>query len=312
MFSSSPVVRRASALAEMVRWRVRGLVETDRVRRVKFGLRELWQRGEIAARREWAHELAAEEPMPLDRAVGYRVKPFEVDLSGVVRLGARLAADLQSASQAHGKSFHVNKLLPDEPTAVATMLALATHEPLLRLVSTYLGVVPVLGDLDFFATLPTPEGTPYTSSQLYHCDEESLTQLKLFVYCGDVAPQDGPLEVVGAQQSQMVRDRLHYRFGGRAYRVGDTAMTELVPASDQHAIVGPAATSLLLDTSRCFHRGSRIRDGERRRCVAVIQFAPPSSTHLPRRLHDGTRYKHLVTPAMTPLARAVLGEPIAG
>jgi hypothetical protein len=88
-------------------------------------------------------------------------------------------------------------------------------------------------------------------------------------------------------------------------------MTALVPAAGQHAILGPTATSLLLDTSRCFHRGSRIRDSERRRCVAIIQYAPPSSTHLPLRLRDGSRYRNLATTSMTPLARAVLGEPVA-
>jgi hypothetical protein len=311
MMSSSNSTSRLSTLVDTVKWHMRGVVETDSVRRIKFGLRDLYQRREIARRTEWSRALAREpQRVTLDRELGFRIDPFDgiLDLEPVCRLGEKLASNIKSSPQAHNKAFHVNRLLPAESLDV--MLAIALHEDLLRVATVYLGIVPILGDVDFFYSRPTRASTPFSSSQLYHCDSEAATQMKFFIYCGDVGAHDGPLEVVDATRSKMVRDRINYRFGGRAYRVKDETMTSLVP-DYEHSVVGPRGTSLLLDTGRCFHRGSRIRGEDRRRMVGVIQFVPPSSTTLPLPLRNGAPFRHLVDRHVSPLARAVLGEQVA-
>lgn len=311
---TTPSAGRLSALTQLVTWQVRGVVENDVVHRYKFGLRDLWQRAEIAKREEWAHHLVSESAndVRLDRAVGFLADPFEgrIDLDPVCRLGSAIAREAEQHAKTSGtrKAFHVNHLLPIEHQA--TMLKLVLNDELLRLASTYLGIVPVLGDLDMFCSLPTPEGMPYTSSQLYHCDDTSLTQVKFFIYCDDVGDHDGPLQVVDATRSKMVRDRVHYRYGGRACRVADNTMDALVPAVDQRSLIGPRGSSFLVDTARCFHRGSRIRQSDRRRMVGIIQFVPPNCTQLPLRLRHGAPFRHLATPSMSSLARAVLGEPV--
>jgi hypothetical protein len=311
MMSASNSTSRLSTLVDTVQWHLRGVVETESVRRLKFGLRDLFQRREIARRAEWARALAHEpQRVVLERDLGFRANPFDgvLDLEPVCQLGEKLSRAVTKSPQTHNKSFHVNRLLPAESLDV--MLAVALHEDLLRLATVYLGIVPVLGDVDFFYSLPTRSNTPFRSSQLYHCDFEAPTQVKFFVYCGDVGEHDGPLELVDASRSKMVRARINYRFGGRAYRVKDETMSSLVP-DDQHTVVGPRGTSLLLDTARCFHRGSRIRGEDRRRMVGVIQFVPPSSTTLPLPLRNGAPFRHLVDRHESPLARAVLGEQVA-
>jgi hypothetical protein len=311
MMSSPNSTSRLATLAETVTWHLRGVVETESVRRIKFGLRDLYQRGEIARRTEWARSLAGEpQRVTLDRELGFRTNPFDgmIDLEPVCRLGEQLSTAIKEAPQAHNKAFHVNRLLP--AASLDVMLAVALHEDLLRAATLYLGIVPVLGDVDFFYSRPIGSTTPFRSSQLYHCDFEAPTQVKFFVYCGDVGEHDGPLELVDASRSKMVRDRINYRFGGRRYRVQDETMSSLVP-DHQHSVVGPRGTSLLLDTARCFHRGSRIRGEDRRRMVGVIQFVPPSSTTLPLPLRNGAPFRHLVDRQQSPLARAVLGEQLA-
>jgi hypothetical protein len=314
--SPTDPTNRLSDLVDSVNWQLRGLVETDEVRRIKFGLRDLCQRREIARRTEWAREIRGERHEVLDRDLGFRVDPFAgiLDLEPMCRLGETLGGGVRAGAtatspQTHNKEFHVNQLLPRDRESLEVMLRIALHEDLLHAATAYLGVVPVLGDMDFFCSLPTPPTTPFSSSQLYHCDAEAPMQVKFFVYCADVAEDDGPLELVDAARSKMVRQRLRYRFGGRSYRVKDEAMDALVP--EQHSVVGKRGTSLLLDTGRCFHRGSRIRRDGRLRIVGVIQYVPPSSTTLPLRLRDGAPFAHFLDPQRSPLARAVLGELVA-
>ena len=313
MMSAASPVNRLSTLVETVTWHLRGVVETESVRRIKFAVRDLAQTREIAKRTEWARTLTGETlKVAIDRDLGFRANPFDgmLDLDPVCRLGERLAATVTRGPQHHKKSFHVNRLLPADRESIDTMLAIALHEDLLRAATVYLGVVPVLGDLDFFYSLPIGANTPFSSSQLYHCDFEAQSQVKFFIYCSDVGEQDGPLELVDAARSKMVRERIKYRWGGRGYRVKDDTMSSLVP-DDQFSVMGPRGTSLLLDTARCFHRGSRIRGESKRRMVGVIQFVPPSSTTLPLPLRDGAPYRHLLDRKLSPLARAVLGERLA-
>jgi hypothetical protein len=305
--------RRLSALTEAVAWQLRGVVESDALRPLKFGLRDLMQRDEIAARTRWALALPSEPTrFSLDRATGFAVNPFgnKLRLDAVCRLGQGLSRTVERSNPIGGKAFHINRLLPNDVASLETMLAVALHEDVLHTVTSYLGIVPVLGDLDFFCSLPTPSATPFSKSQLYHCDDTSLSQLKFFVYTDDVSERDGPLEVVDATRSQFVRDRVRYRYGGRASRVGDDVMTTYVPEHQQNSFVGPGGTSMIVDTARCFHRGSRIRHSDRRRMVAVFQFVPPHCTQLPLRLRHGAPFAHLATSGMSPLARAVLGEPV--
>jgi len=85
-------------------------------------------------------------------------------------------------------------------------------------------------------------------------------------------------------------------------------MDSIVGADEQKRLVGPRGFSFIVDTASCFHRGSRLRKAERRRMVGIIQYVPPSCTQLPLRLDTGAPYRHLITPTMSPLERAVLGE----
>jgi hypothetical protein len=307
-----PSTSRLSTLAEMMSWQIRGIVASDTLRPYMFALRDLAQQKEVAARTKWAATIAGEpRSATLDTSVGFATDPFAgvIDLSAVCRLGQELARKAGENGTAGGKAFHVNQMLPSDPAAIETMLAVALHPEVLRCVTAYLGVVPVLGDMDFFCSLPTPDGKAFSKSQLYHCDDTSLTQVKFFVYADEVGEHDGPLQAIDKQRSQRVRDLVGYRYGGRASRVSDATMDAHVPAGDQHSFVGPGGTSMLVDTARCFHRGSRIRHADRRRMVAVFQYVPPNCTQLPLRLTSGAPYLKLATHGMSPLARAVLGEP---
>ena len=85
-------------------------------------------------------------------------------------------------------------------------------------------------------------------------------------------------------------------------------MRSAVGEREFHSIVGPPGTACFVDTSRCFHYGSRVKDEAVPRLVTIIQFVSPFSFMLPHDHRRGAPYRHLVTPDSTELERAVLGE----
>ena len=314
MASNRPSALRPAALVSMLDsfvWLARGKIESDAVRVAKFGARDLIQRAEVRKRREFASTLKPRyrlDPSTAFHALGLERFARQAE---VAALGREILASLPEPSTGK-KKFHQSRLLPERADALDLMLSIALDEALLETAANYLGVVPVLGDLDFFCSRPTPAEAAFSSSQLYHCDDTSSSQLKLFIYADDVSTDNGPLEVIAADRSKQVRDLVGYRYGGARYRVSDAEMDSLVPKAEQVAFTGPAGSAWLVDTARCFHRGSRIRNTARTRMVAIIQYVPPNCTQLPLRIRSGAPYRRLIRTDMTPLARAVLGEPLAG
>ena len=78
-------------------------------------------------------------------------------------------------------------------------------------------------------------------SQLYHCDSDDVEQMKVFVLCEAVTPAMGPLTLLRADDSEVIRARSAYRFNTR---LTDAAVEELLggkPAAA--ALVGPAGTT---------------------------------------------------------------------
>jgi hypothetical protein len=301
-----------SKVVDTLTWKLRGALESDATRPFIFGFRDLWQREEVTRRTEWAREIAARHAGPMiDRRIGFAHAPIaDLDVTPISTLGQAVAA----AARASGKltnpnGFYINRMLPEDQQP--TMLALALDERLMQLVTAYLGVVPVLVDMDFFCSLPVADRKPYTGSQLYHCDDTSMTLVKVFVYCDEVTTERGPLQAIHASRSKSLRKMVRYRYGGSAYRVSDEAMSALVRDDEVHAFLGPPGTWFAIDTARCFHRGSRIRGSDQHRTVAYLEYAPPNTTRLQLRLRRGTPYAHLAGKTSSALAKAVLGEPVA-
>jgi hypothetical protein len=297
-----------------VSWHVRGLFASEGLRRIGFSARDLWQPAEVEARRGLARDLATEVPSDLvvDPATGHRVLSSTAmpNVDEVCRIGHAIVSesgrdDGESAGQKKFSRFRIAK--SDQRRA---LLAVALDRRLLAMVSSYFGVVPVITEADFYASFAI-EG-PYAKSQLWHCDDDASAVLKLFVYCDGVTPSDGPFELVRPDESRYVRTSIGYRYAGRRYRVSDEVMQRYVPDERVVSLVGPRGTTFAVDTARCFHRGSRIRDNTRRRIAAMICYAPPNGHMLPRRLVTGKApLAEFASSFPGKLEQAVLGMPIA-
>ena len=297
-----------------VSWHVRGLFASEQNRNFGFRLRELWQPAEIEARRGMARDLATEVATELrvDRQAGHLVAPTVAmpSLDEVTRIGHRIVSEatLADGEANTAKKFSRYRLASFEERLA--LLRVGLDRRVLAMVAAYLGVIPVISEADFFCSFLV-DGA-FTKSQLWHCDDDAGDVFKLFVYCDDVTPADGPFELIEPPTSTRVRKEIGYRYAGRRYRVSDAVMERHVPTSEIKQIMGPRGTAFVVDTVRCFHRGSRIVEEGHRRVAAMVCYTPPNGRTVPRRLAKAKAPLADFEPSFSgELERAVLGMSVA-
>jgi hypothetical protein len=196
--------------------------------------------------------------------------------------------------------FIARGFLPPESLELGSpYLDFALSERVVGPVSAYLGVVPVLVDIDVWYSAHHPKAPK--SSQLWHLDHADTTQMKVWIHVGEIDELSGPLTVLDAAASDRLADEFDYNFG-ESYRLPDDA----VPAAGQVAFTGPPGTVDFLDTSRCFHFGSRVSAEGSPRRIVVVQYLTPYSFKFADHRNQAD-FRHLATDESTPLERLVLG-----
>jgi hypothetical protein len=201
------------------------------------------------------------------------------------------------------KRFLVNVLDAATLSLDSPTLRLALREDVLAAVSRYLGTVPFLSTVSVFYSDAVE--TELSSSQLHHCDGDDITQVKIFVYASDVDARCGPLTVVTAADSARVRRETKYQY---RQRLTDEQVRAVVGAEGEHPIVGPAGTTAFVDTSRCFHYGSRVAPDAPPRLATMIQYQTPYSFMVPTSAQASLPFRRLSGRSLTALQRLVLGE----
>jgi hypothetical protein len=295
-------------LVDAVSWQVRGPFAFSPIRDLGFAARGAFQLAEMRARTVMARELGAPDTRTqIDPDLGYVRLPADPRLEVVAATGSSIASMNVSSEVSRKEFFRARSSNDDERV---TLLRAALDRGVLTAVTSYLGTVPVICEADFYSSVPN--GPPWTKSQLWHCDDDSARIVKLFVYCEDVTADNGPFELISARISEAARRAVRYRYAGRRYRVSDHIMDAHVPRSEQLAFEGPRTSGFLIDTSRCFHRGSRIESKNKRRVAAIVTYVQPNARKLPLRLRDGRApLVHLASRFSDSLQRAVLGVPVA-
>lgn len=202
--------------------------------------------------------------------------------------------------------FMATKLLPDSALSLdSPYFRLALDEGIVRAIAEYLGVVPILSAIDIWYSVAGPEATP-RSSQMWHLDHADIAQVKIFVNLNDVTPEMGPLTIVDAAASERLASRPGYDFG-KGNRVPDADVEREVGSDKLVSFDGPAGSAGFVDTSRCFHFGSRVQPGAPPRRVAMFQYLTPYAFDFPEDPAGHAPFSALATPAQTELERLVLG-----
>lgn len=200
------------------------------------------------------------------------------------------------------KRFLQNVLDASTLTLDSAVIRFALRQDVLAAVSEYLGVVPFLGTIAVYHS-DTVEGDP-RSSQLFHCDGDDVTQVKTFIYCSHVDAESGPLTVLDAATTRAVQRRTGYQFRDR---LSDDQVRQAVSTAKEHVFLGCPGATVFLDTSRCFHFGSRVAPDAPPRLVTMVQYQTPYSFMLSGD-GQGLPFRRLLSSSQTPLQRLVLGE----
>lgn len=235
------------------------------------------------------------------------VAPGALDGSeAVVADALALLENLGSTTPSSGKEHLTTNLLPPDSLSLeSSFMALALSDAIIAAVSAYLRIVPVLNTVDVWHSRPV-EGEP-TSSQLFHLDFADVRQVKLFVHCTDVVDESGPLSVLDARRSKILAKKSGYRIGDGG-RVSDERVAEILgDGADPVGLTGPAGTAHFVDTSRCFHFGSRVHPDSPPRTIAVFQYLTPYAFAFKRDHREEAPYRHLATEALPERQRLVLG-----
>jgi hypothetical protein len=216
-----------------------------------------------------------------------------------------LIDELGPAPPGSAKDHLTVDLLPaDAVSPDSSFMRLALDDEVVAAVSAYLGVVPVLNTVDVWHSRPV--GGEARSSQLFHLDGADVSQVKLFVHCTDVTEASGPLTVLDAARSRRLARKIGYRIGDS--RVADDRVLEVLgDAAEPVSLTGPPGTAHFVDTSRCFHFGSRVQSESPPRTVAVFQYLTPYAFAFTRDHREEAPYRHLANAALPEPARLVLG-----
>ena len=102
----------------------------------------------------------------------------------------------------------------------------------------------------------TPTAPP-RDSQNWHRDYHTEPTFYVITLIHKVTKDCGPLHYVSASVSERVTKALRYRTRHCSYRLTDDQFLSLVDPSEIKVLIGPPGTTLFIDSSACFHMGSR-------------------------------------------------------
>jgi hypothetical protein len=163
------------------------------------------------------------------------------------------------------RSFFQQILTDEHIRRFPAILNFATSSDVLQTVIDYMGFLPVLSASkplgvrlnESDARFAEPHGNGFCESQLFHCDYHDSPMVYMIVALRDVTVRSGPFSFLPAGASQRAATALHYGRRGRSYRISDEEMYSVAGRDDLIELVCPAGTVLFLDSSVCFHYGSR-------------------------------------------------------
>lgn len=181
-------------------------------------------------------------------------------------------------------------------------LDFALNEHLLIEISRYLDEVPILSAIDVWYS-PQVKTESFSGSQLFHCDWVAESQVKIFVYSTAVAIDDGPLTLINAKQSAVLRKKIGYSYNER---VPDQLAEEFISKSDFIQCTGMKGTMVLCDTSKCFHFGSRVKQEGQPRIVTVFQYLRPSAIGIENPFFRNLPFKNLDQSKLSQLQKFVI------
>ena len=162
----------------------------------------------------------------------------------------------ESSKNRLSKPWMTNVLEEEDFLSFPEIIKFASSSQVLSIVSTYLGTVPIIGDIRLWVSAKNDK---VESSQELHIDQEDYRQVKLFLYIEDVSSSQGPLSFFPASKRDCIFKIAQDPFN----RVHDYEIDKDFLEKEIIEFSGNEGDIVFIDTARCFHFGSRVREGRR-------------------------------------------------
>jgi len=169
----------------------------------------------------------------------------------------------QSASGAY-RSYFQDVWTAADAATYPSFIDFATSSDVLAVVSDYLKCIPAFTTIfpsgirfvESNAAYDDQPNTPH-DSQLYHIDYYCLPNVYVLVLLRDTTFEHGPWTFLPRAASQKARTALRYWERGRPYRLSDEEVYSVAPRDEVIEFSYPRGTVLFIESSGCFHYGSR-------------------------------------------------------
>ncbi len=162
------------------------------------------------------------------------------------------------------RSFFQDVWSPQDYEKYPAFLDFATSSDVLAVVANYLQCIPALSTIlppgirfvESNAAFDNEPNRP-KDSQLYHLDYHSRPNVYVIVLLRDTTPEHGPFTFLPLSVSQRAGRALHYRSRSMTYRVPDEQLYSVIDRREAIEFCYPRGTVLFIQSSGCFHYGSR-------------------------------------------------------
>jgi hypothetical protein len=186
-------------------------------------------------------------------------------LDAVLDAGAELIEEYGGQKWELEKAFLQNINPENAINRYPSLLDFATSSDVLAAVGPCFGYVPVLSGviprgvrlMESSTKFDPHADGPWRESQLYHLDYHSSPTVYVIIALRDIGPDDGPLHFLDKAASRRLIEAIDYGARGVPYRLADEDVYSVVDESEVHCFSVPAGTVLFIESSACFHFGSR-------------------------------------------------------
>jgi hypothetical protein len=230
---------------------------------------------------DWRRELYQTEMDALLRENGPRTRPrlelkdgWAIDDSLSLQHLDRLLADsekiiaersgVRQSQPGKYRSYFQDVWTPADLDKFPSFLDFTTSSDVLATVSHYLCSIPELSTtlpsgirfVESNAAYDDQPGQPH-DSQLYHIDYYSLPNVYVLVLLRDTTAENGPWTFLPRAISETAKQKLSYWTKQHGYRLRDEQIYSEVDRKEVVEFTGKRGTVLFIESSGCFHFGSR-------------------------------------------------------
>lgn len=176
-----------------------------------------------------------------------------------------------------GTKKYLRNLLGETNTnSIQIFLDFILNDYFLKIIKEYLEEEPLLIELKLLLSPTNLESdNQLQGSQLFHRDFDDEKIVKIFFYLTDIDDKTGPLQILGSDISNKItkNNRLNYALHS------DKIENFVNKDKDILTLKGKKGDCFFVDTSNCYHRGSRLMKKDR--YILYANFSTRSNFRFP-------------------------------